>query len=79
VTGTLESNQMPNPKVSADSYREGLVDALKNPEEAAHYLKACLEDGDIRVFLLAIRDVAAALTPLIASPPGFPPPSRTPR
>jgi DNA-binding phage protein len=51
---------MPNPKVSTESYRERLLDALKNPEEAAHYLDACLEDGDSRVFLLAIRDVAEA-------------------
>ena len=70
---------MPNPEVSVESYREGLRYALKNPEEAAHYLEACLEDGDIRVFLLAVRDVATAFTPPTASPPGFPPPSRTPR
>jgi DNA-binding phage protein len=70
---------MPEPQISIDSYRETLLDALKNPEEAAHYLNACLEDGDIRVFLLALRDVAAAVTPPIASPPNAPPPSRTPR
>ena len=33
---------------------------LRNPKEAAHYLNACLEDEDARVFLLALRDVANA-------------------
>jgi DNA-binding phage protein len=51
---------MPNPTVSIESYRKSLLDALKNTEEAAHYLKACLEDGDIRVSVLAVRDVAEA-------------------
>jgi probable addiction module antidote protein len=51
---------MPKPKISIESYRETLLDALKNPDEAAHYLNACLEDGDIRVFLLALRDIAEA-------------------
>jgi len=51
---------MPKPKVSTESYREALRESLKNPDEAAHYLNACLEDGDFRVFLLALRDVADA-------------------
>ena len=51
---------MPKPKISIESYRETLLDALKNPDEAVQYLNACLEDGDIRVFLLALRDVAEA-------------------
>ena len=33
---------------------------MKNPEAAAEYLTACLEDGDADVFLLALRDVAEA-------------------
>jgi|ERR1035438_8792064 probable addiction module antidote protein len=51
---------MPKPTVSTESYRETLLDALKNPDEAAQYLNACLEDEDVRVFLLALRDVADA-------------------
>lgn len=51
---------MPKPKVKTESYREGLLRSLKNPDEAAHYLNACLEDEDARVFLLALRDVADA-------------------
>jgi probable addiction module antidote protein len=51
---------MPKPKISTTSYRENLLHALKDPSEAAHYLNACLEDADIRVFLLALRDVADA-------------------
>lgn len=49
---------MPNPIVKTESYRENLLESLKNPDEAAHYLNACLDDKDPRVFLLALRDVA---------------------
>lgn len=51
---------MPRPKVSTEAYRESLMESLRNPEEAAQYLNACLEDDDARVFLLALRDVADA-------------------
>jgi probable addiction module antidote protein len=49
---------MPKPKVNTESYRESLLESLRNPDEAAHYLDACLDDEDPRVFLLALRDVA---------------------
>ena len=42
------------------NYKEHLLKSLKDPEEAAAYLDACLEDEDIHVFLLAIKDVADA-------------------
>jgi len=42
------------------SYETDLVEALKDPEEAAEYLTAALEDGDPEVFLLALRTVADA-------------------
>ena len=51
---------MPKPLVSAASYRESLLESLKDPDEATQYLNACLEDDDPRVFLLALRDVAEA-------------------
>jgi probable addiction module antidote protein len=51
---------MPKPAPKTESYRENLLESLKNPEEAAQYLNACLEDEDARVFLLALRDVADA-------------------
>lgn len=51
---------MPKPRVKAESYRENLIESLKDPEEAVHYLDACLADGDPRVFLLALRDLADA-------------------
>ena len=51
---------MPRPTVKTEPYRESLLEALRNPDEAAHYLNACLEDEDERVFLLALRDVAEA-------------------
>ncbi|MCB1084576.1 MAG: putative addiction module antidote protein [Chlamydiia bacterium] len=42
------------------SYQTALVERLKNPKEAAAYLNAALEDEDLRVFLVALRDVAEA-------------------
>ena len=51
---------MPRRMVKTESYREALLESLRNPDEAAHYLNACLEDEDSSVFLLALRDVADA-------------------
>lgn len=41
-------------------YKDHLLKRLQNPEEAAAYLDACLEDEDPSVFLLALKDVAEA-------------------
>ncbi len=41
-------------------YKDGLLKRLKDPEEAAAYLDAALEERDKDVFLLALRDVAEA-------------------
>mgnify|MGYP001600588167 CR=1 FL=1 len=41
-------------------YKESLLEDLKDPNEAAEYLTAALEDGSPEVFLLALRDVAEA-------------------
>jgi probable addiction module antidote protein len=38
-------------------FQELLLENLKDPQEAAAYLKAALEDEDERIFLLALRDV----------------------
>ncbi|MEJ5309601.1 MAG: addiction module antidote protein [Anaerolineae bacterium] len=46
-------------KTTAD-YEAGLKEALKDPEEAAAYLNAALEENDQEVFLLALRDIAEA-------------------
>jgi DNA-binding phage protein len=46
--------------VKTESYKEILLESLKDPETAAEYLTACLDDGDVEVFLLALRDVAEA-------------------
>lgn len=51
---------MPRPNSATVSYRDDLLRSLKNSDEAARYLNACLEDEDPRVFLLALRDVADA-------------------
>jgi probable addiction module antidote protein len=41
-------------------YRESLLEDLQDPEEAAAYLTAALDEGDPAVFLLALRNVAEA-------------------
>jgi probable addiction module antidote protein len=45
---------------STRNFEEVLAEDLQDPAEAVEYLNACLEDGDPRVFLLALRDVARA-------------------
>ena len=42
------------------SYQNSLIKRLKNSKEAAAYLNAALEDDDLRVFLVALRDVTDA-------------------
>ena len=42
------------------NYRESLLQALQDSQEAAEYLTAALEEGDVATFLLALRDVADA-------------------
>jgi len=42
------------------SYRMGLLVSLADPVEAAAYLNEALREGTKEVFLLALRDVAAA-------------------
>ncbi len=46
--------------IKTTAYQRDLVDALKDPVEAAAYLNAAIEDGDRAVFLLALRNVAEA-------------------
>lgn len=41
-------------------YETGLKAALTDPEEAAAYLNAALDENDQEVFLLALRDIAEA-------------------
>ena len=42
-------------------YERELIESLQdNPEEAVAYLNAALDDGDLKVFLLAVQDVAKA-------------------
>lgn len=46
------------------SYKEHLIEKLKDPEYASAYLKACLEESfeakDMGIFQLAVRDVVEA-------------------
>lgn len=42
------------------TYQDDLIEALKDPREAAAYLNAAIEEGDRALFLLALRNVAEA-------------------
>ena len=42
------------------SYKVHLHERLQEPDAAAAYLNAALEDDDIHVFLLALRDITEA-------------------
>ena len=41
-------------------YQESLIEALKDPREAAEYLNAAIEEGERELFLLALRNVGEA-------------------
>jgi probable addiction module antidote protein len=41
-------------------YEDGLKASLRNPDEAAAYLNAALEENEQEIFLLALRDIAEA-------------------
>lgn len=41
-------------------YQDYLIQSLKDPQEAAGYLNAALDDGDIDGFLEALRNVVEA-------------------
>ena len=43
-----------------NSYSEYLSENLRDPDEAAAYINAAIEDGDESVLLLALRDVVEA-------------------
>jgi DNA-binding phage protein len=42
------------------SYHSSLIESLKDPAEAAAYLDAVLEDGDLKHILLTLKNVAEA-------------------
>ena len=42
------------------NYETGLKATLADPEEAAAYLNAALEENDQEIFLLALRDITEA-------------------
>ncbi len=41
-------------------YQKDLIEALKDPVEAAEYLDEAIKEGDKETFLLALRNVAEA-------------------
>lgn len=61
-TGRIfRKDKMPTHK----SYHSYLIESLKDPAEAAAYLDAVLEDGDLEHILLALKNVAEARRSLI--------------
>ena len=44
-------------------YDDTLKELLSDPEQAAHYLRAAMEDGDPHTLALAIQDVLHAVRP----------------
>ena len=61
------------PPTSTVSYEEELLEALKDPREAAAFLKISLEETDPRIFLNALGRVARANggLSLLATKSGF--------
>jgi len=47
-------------KKVTEKYENNLKEDLLDPVEAAEYLNAALEDGSLKVFLMALKDVANA-------------------
>ncbi|NER98967.1 MAG: transcriptional regulator [Symploca sp. SIO1B1] len=47
------------------SYHSYLIESLKDPAEAAAYIDAVLEDGDLEHILLALKNVAEARRSMI--------------
>lgn len=63
------------------NFRDELLADLVDPQEAAHYLNAALEDSD-EMFLVALRDVAEATEGSSVTPfsgPEFPERNDRPR
>jgi len=50
-----------NPVPASVPHEAWLVERLKDPEEAAAYLEAAIEDGDQGGLMLALRHIAQAL------------------
>jgi DNA-binding phage protein len=47
------------------SYHSYLIESLKDPVEAAAYLEAVLEDGEMEYIVLALKNVAEAQQDLV--------------
>lgn len=45
---------------ASHDYQDYLIESLKDPETAEEYLNAALDDGDVTVFLLALKNVVKA-------------------
>lgn len=47
-------------KKKSANFQEYLIESLKDPKEAAAYLDAVLEEGDPKLLLLALKNIAEA-------------------
>ena len=45
---------------TSESYQPHLLEALRDPGEAAAYLNTVLEEGDVDLLILALKNVAEA-------------------
>lgn len=50
------------------SYHSYLIESLKDPAEAAAYLDAVFEDGELEPMLLALKNVAEARRSMASTP-----------
>ena len=46
--------------IKSKSYQDELIESLKDPLEASEYLNAAIEEKDLKLFLLALRNVIEA-------------------
>jgi probable addiction module antidote protein len=47
--------------IKSNKYQDHLIESLKDPEHAAAYLSAALEENEPKLFLLALRNVTEAV------------------
>lgn len=57
---TEVKNMKSTRNIKNTNYQLYLIESLKDPHEAAGYLNASLEEGDIRQFLFALQNVVKA-------------------
>lgn len=59
-TASFQNKRKLVQKVKSAKYQDYLIKSLEDPKEAVSYLNAALEDGEIKVFLIALQNVIQA-------------------